>query len=160
MSDLKNDEGFESLPRLVALIWPLEDAEGDLARRINERLREKLNSDWGRGRSSYGAGPFLADAHISAGWQEPRSPRDLIALLLSALDAGPRRFRELGDEAAVDVLSSVTMPGGGRFDGDGSTAFQLLRQLIYELLFVDGWDQEALGWEWLDRGPDGVRVPA
>lgn len=158
MTDRQIDEGFESLPRLVSLIWPqdktAEENDADLARHINQRLIEKLNSDWGRGASSYPSAPFRTDAHASAGWQDSRSPRDLVVLLLAVLGerAGVKRFRDLDDEAAGNVLSLVTAAGDAQFGKDTSTAFGLLRQLVYDVLFVDTWEREALGWGWLDRG--------
>lgn len=157
MTDRQIDDGFESLPRLVSLIWPRDltvEDDVDLARRINRRLVEKLNSDWGRGVSSYRSAPFLTDAHAAAGWQDSRSPRDLVVLLLAVLGerAGVERFRDLDDEAAGNVLSSVTAAGDTPFGKDASTAFGLLRQLVYDVLFVDTWEDQALGWNWLDRG--------
>lgn len=152
------EQGLEGLPRLVSLVWPLDEArqdDADLARGLNEQLLDRLESAWGRGRSSYQAAPFLADAHPAAGWQDPRSPREFASALLLVLDEKGREiagrpFSNLDDETAEAILVSVTAGDAPSFSLEASTGFRVLRQLIYDILFSDTWERPAIGWDWLD----------
>lgn len=158
-------QGLEGIPRLVSLIWPQRefDRAGDnLAQQLSSRLMDRLNAPWGHGRSMYRAAPFSADAHPSAGWQDMRTPRELTLALLASLDeqghdqAG-KAFADLDETTALAVLHAVMDGNDKRSGRDASVAFQLVRQLVYDALFVDSWEHRALGWEWLDRD---ARSPA
>lgn len=155
---LEQDTTLLTLRRLISLIWPAANgvqSDEELICSLNRRIVSRLASDWGKGLSSYSAAPFLENAHASAGWQDPRGPWDLVVALLSSLDETSharegQSFRELNEKVAEKILGEVTV-GETILSHDARTGFQLLKQLIYDVLFSDTWEEPAVGWGWLDQ---------
>lgn len=155
---IEQDTTLLTLRRLVSLIWPTADgiqSDDDLVYSLNRRIVSRLASDWGKGLSSYSAAPFLENAHASAGWQDPRGPWDLVVALLSSLDERSlaregQSFHELTEKKAETILAEVTI-GDTILSHDARTGFQVLKQLIYDVLFSDTWEEPAIGWGWLDQ---------
>ncbi|MFT4002213.1 MAG: hypothetical protein QM684_18400 [Rhizobium sp.] len=155
MNERHADRGLEALPHILALVWPLHEREATLRQALHTRLLDRLGSAWGRGRSFYQAGPFLADSHVSAGWQDARCPRDLAIAFLGALDEksqalSGKLFQDLDVAVAQTVLQQTLETEAPR--SDAAIGFGVLRHLIYDALFVDSWEHPALGWDWLDFG--------
>lgn len=155
---IDQDTTLLTLRRLVSLIWPTANgvqSDEYLVCSLNRRIVSRLASDWGKGLCSYSATPFLENAHPSAGWQDPRGPWDLVEALLSSLDERSharegQSFRELSEKVAEKILGEVTI-GEMILSRDARTGFQVLKRLIYDVLFSDTWEEPAVGWGWLDQ---------
>ncbi|MFK3665732.1 hypothetical protein ACI2JN_10835 [Ochrobactrum teleogrylli] len=155
MSNLYDSNRLGGLSKLVTLIWPSSAPDTELALQLNARVIAQLNTPWGLGLNSYRQPPFQPDAIAAAGWQDPRSPRDFVVELLRVLDRhawtiASRFFSDLDNENAQSVLLQVL---GDKTASDevASKAFALIRQVIYDALFVSTAEHKALGWQWLDQ---------